>query len=709
MSPPKSSKNGRSRAATAAEQPTSSVLRDLQEAVQNFQAGQFGHAEASCRRVLQTQPGHADALHVLGLIAWRSGKHRDAIDAITQAVAGRPHAPQFHNSLGVVFKSCGDLQAAAVAFRKALELNPNYPEALTNLGNVLRDLGRLEEAESAHRQALKLAPRYAEGHSNLATVLSRRGRPDEAIVACQTALELQPGRAELHSNLGNALATASRFEEAIRAYRRAVELAADCVDAHANLGLALHRLGRFEEAGAAHRAAIALRPTDARVWLSLGGTLVALDRPDEALGACMRAVDLDPDLPEAYNNLGMVLKEQGKLSDAIAAYQTAIRLRPGYPEAHNNLGVALNAAGRFAEALAAYGKALALDPDYADAHWNKGLLHLLLGDFEAGWRAYGYGWRVAVGRGPRRHGRYPAWAGAPVAGRTILAWSEQGVGDQIMFASLLPDLIAQGATCVVEVDARLEPLLRRSIQGLKFIPRDRPESPEIGPSAIDYQVPFGGLCRWLRVDLTGFPSRPGFLRADDARVDTFRRRYRDRFEDRRIVGISWRGGSGQPGRSRSIPLAAWLPILSRPDLGFVNLQYGDCQAELAALRKEIGVEIFHDTAVDPLKSLDDFAAQTAAMDLVISIDNSTVHMGGALNVPVWVLLPAVPDWRWMLNRSDSPWYSSVRLFRQATPGEWSPVIAAVADELKQVIGGEGGTSGNDDRADPAGPRNKGGI
>jgi len=699
-SPPKSSKKERLRAATAAEQSMSSVLRDLQEAVRLFQAGQFGHAEVSCRRILQAHPHHADALHVLGLIAWRSGKHRRAIDAITQAIAGRPQAPRFHNSLGVVFKSYGDLQAAAAAFRRAIELTPNYPEALTNLGNVLRDLGQLEEAEAAHRRALELAPRYAEGHSNLATVLSRRGRPDEAIVACQTALELRPERAELHSSLGNAFAAASRLEEAICAYHRAVELAPDFVDARANLGLALHRLGRFAEAAEAHRAAIALRPTDARIWLSLSGTLIALDRSDEALGACMRAVDLDPDLPEAYNNLGLVLKEQGKLPDAIAAYRAAIRLRSGYPEAHNNLGVALNAAGRFAEALAAYEKALSLAPDYADAHWNKGLLHLLVGDFEAGWRAYDYGWQVAVGRGHRRHGRYPAWAGTAVAGKTILVWSEQGVGDQIMFASLLPDLIAQGATCVVEADARLEPLLRRSIQGLKFIPPNRTELAEVGQSAIDYQIPLGSLCRWLRTDVTNFPSRPGFLRAEEARVDILRRRYRDRFKDRRIIGISWRGGSGQSGRSRSIPLAAWSAVLSRPDLGFVSLQYGDCQAELAAVRKEIGVEVFCDATVDPLKSLDDFAAQTAAMDLVVSIDNSTVHMAGALNVPVWILLPAVPDWRWLIGRSDSPWYPSARLFRQAIGGEWISVIHSVVEALRQETGARSGKMIAGDRPDP---------
>ena len=183
--------------------------------------------------------------------------------------------------------------------------------------------------------------------------------------------------------------------------------------------------------------------------------------------------------------------------------------------------------------------------------------------------------------------------------------------------------------------------------------------------------------------------RGAYLRADAARQDALRRRYRQRFGDRPLVGISWRGGSGDTAQARSTVLADWAPLLRQSRLGFINLQYGDCRAELTAVREEAGVEVLHDEAVDPLKDLDGFAAQTAAMDLVISIDNSTVHMAGALGMPVWVLLPAVPDWRWMLGRSDSPWYSSVRLFRQLAPGAWTPVIASVAQELGRLFAAAG--------------------
>jgi tetratricopeptide (TPR) repeat protein len=660
------------------------ALRDLQAAGQQYQAGKLSDAEALCRRVLTAHPHQPDALHILGLIAWRRGDHRQAIDTITRALKSSPPAPHLQNSLGVVLKDAGRLADAASAFELALRSKPEYPEALTNLGNVLRDLGQLAQAEAAHRRAIQIAPKYADAHANLAAVLQRQKRAEEAIAAAQTAVELRPGSADFHSNLGNALADADKLRPAIQAYRRAVEIAPGNAELRANLGLTLHRQGLYEDAVAELREAARLKPEDARICLSLGAALMEIDRPDEALEVCRRATELDPALPEAHNNFGRTLRAAGRLDEAIAAYEAAIARSPNYAEAHNNLGAALNAQSRFDEALAAYARAIALDPDNADAHWNKALLHLLLGQFEPGWTEYEYGWRVDVGRGQARHSAYPPWDGTPLAGKTLLTWSEQGIGDQIMFASLLPDLRQRGTHCIVEADARLEPLFRRSFEGIEFVARSEAAAARLGQMAIDHQASMGSLCRWLRPDAASFPARSGFLHADGEKTERIRQRYRAQFGGRPLVGISWRGGRGQAGRDRSIPLDAWRPILGHTNIAFVNLQYGDCEAELAAVRDAFGAQVFNDTAIDSLKNLDDFAAQTAAMDLVVSIDNSTVHMAGALNVPVWILLPAVPEWRWLLQRSDSLWYSSVRLFRQTAAGAWSPVIDSVAGALATV-------------------------
>jgi Flp pilus assembly protein TadD len=619
-------------------------------------------------------------------VAWRRGERERALEHIRTAIASEPRKPQPHNSLGVMLKDLGDLAAAEAAFRTAIDLMPNYPAALTNLGNILCDTGRLADAEAMHRRVVELAPQYADGHNNLATVLSKQERWDEAVTECQIAVDLLPTRPDLHVNLGNALFASESWEEAVMAYRRAAELAPDHADAHANLGLALFRLDRLEQAVEAHRMAAKLRPDGARIWVNLSAAEVDLGDPDAALESARRALKLEADLPEAHNAAGMALKVKGMAADAIAAFETAIRLRPDYDKAYNNLGNVLQAQGRFDESMAAYGKALEVTPDYAEAQCNKGMLHLLLGEFEPGWRGYEFGMGMRRGRTRLRNPQGERWQGAELAGRTVFVSAEQGIGDQIMFASLLPDLLERGVTCLVKLDDRLQPVLRRSMRGLSLIPDDDTAASLVGRYAVDYHLPIGSLCRWLRPTLASFPLRSGYLRADPAQRDSFRGRYRERFGGRPVVGVSWRGGTGEVARARSIALTAWAPILIQREFGFVNLQYGDCRADLASVRRDIGVEIFHDDAVNPLKSLDDFAAQTAAMDLVLSIDNSTVHMAGALNVPVWALLPAVPDWRWLLGRTDSPWYSSVRLFRQSIAGEWAPVIDVVAQELGRAFG-----------------------
>jgi len=647
--------------------------------------GDLGGAEEVCRQLLQLDPGQADALHVLGLVAWRRGERERALAEIRKAIASDPRKPQPHNSLGVMLRDLGDVAGAEAAFRAAIGLMPNYPEALTNLGNILCEVGRLADAETTHRRVVELAPSYADGHNNLATVFAKQERWEDAIAECRIAVDLLSARADFHINLGNALAATEKWEDAAIAYRRAAELAPDNADAYANLGLMLYRLDQLEQAVEAHRRAAALNPQNARIWVNLSAAEADLGDVDIALESSRKALSIDRELPEAHNAVGMALKMKGMTADAIAAFETALRLRPDYDKAYNNLGNALHAQGRFFDAMEAYRKAVALTPDYAEAQCNKGMLHLLLGEFEPGWRGYEYGMQIRRARSKSHYQRYRAWGGEDLKGKTILLSAEQGVGDQIMFASLLPDLRERQATCLVSLDERLRPVLQRSMNGLTFVAQGDTALSQLGRHAIDFQAPIGSLCRWLRPSLACFSSRGAYLRADAAQAELLRSRYRRRFGGRPIVGISWRGGTGEVALARSIALTAWAPLLQQGDIGFVSLQYGDSRADLESVRNEIGADVFYDETIDPLKDLDEFAAQTAAMDLVISIDNSTVHMAGALAVPVWVLLPAVPDWRWMLGRSDSPWYPSVRLFRQQIPGVWTSVIDAVAAELERVF------------------------
>ncbi len=365
-------------------------------------------------------------------------------------------------------------------------------------------------------------------------------------------------------------------------------------------------------------------------------------------------------------------------------YRKAIALRPDFAEACNNLGGALREQGRLDEAEASYRLALERKSDHPETRLNLAMVLLLRGEFPRGFEEYEWRWKIASRLSRPKQYRQPLWDGSSLDGRTILVWGEQGVGDEIMFASLIPEVVAAGGRCVVECDRRLVPLFARSFPHSELVPKSKPPDSRIASPDIDVQIPMGSLARWLRPDLESFNPPKAYLRPDAGRMEECRRRYKSR-DETLIVGISWRSGSKEFKKSRTAPLDLWDGVLTQPGVQFVNLQYGDCAGDLAAVRERLQVDVYDDEAVDSLKSLDDFAAQVAAVDLVISIDNTTVHMAGALGVPVWTLLPFVPDWRWLLHREDSLWYPPMTLFRQSSRGDWEPVFEAVGRALASRI------------------------
>ena len=325
-----------------------------------------------------------------------------------------------------------------------------------------------------------------------------------------------------------------------------------------------------------------------------------------------------------------------------------------------------------------FDKALEIDPEQANAHVNRGLLMLLRGNYAEGWQ--GYEWRLGhrnlAGLVGTRPFTQPPWQGEPLAGRTILAWGEQGVGDEILFAGLIPDLQAAGARCVVETDPRLVPLFARVFADVEVVARTDPPDPETAAAAIDFQSAFGSLARYLRPGAETFPARRGYLRADPDRTQVLGVRYRARAPKTLTVGISWRD-RGHARSDRTIPLALWEPLLALPGLSFVNLQYGDCAEEVSATVARTGVEIFQDPEIDAFADLDGLAAQMAALDVVLTAGNTTAHLAGALGGPLWVLVPRVPSWPWGLEGQTSPWYPTARLFRQSGSDGWPAVMDAV--------------------------------
>ena len=525
------------------------------------------------------------------------------------------------------------------------------------LGEALRyhRAGRVTEAEWIYRQILAVDPRHADSLHLLGMIAYQGGRHDAAAEMIHRAIAINAEAACYHSNLGNVLRAQDKLDEAKACYERALALDPNCAEALGSLGNILHGRGKLEEAEAHHRRSLAIKP----------------------------------DLAESHYNLGNTLQSQNRLDEAIACYERALTLQPNYAKAHYNLGTARLAQANPDAALAQYRKALAAQPGYAQAGFAEALTQLLKGDFAAGWRNFEWRWLAKdMHKTPMRAYPQPIWKGEKLASGRVLIWGEQGIGDEIMFAGVMPDAIRTRNRCVLDCDPRLKPLFARSFPGVDVVSTQearfsertgQPPDPQLDPALeIAAHLPSGSLPGMFRKNGLAFATTVSpYLVADPVLWKRFRARYVD---GRRLVGIAWHTTSPKTGRSRSIDLSLFAPLFARTGIRWVSLQYGDhgaIEKQAAAARAPLLI----DRSVDQFADIDVFAAQVAAMDMVVSIDNSTAHLAGALGIPTWVLLPATPDWRWLESRADSPWYPTLRLFRQPKPGDWHSVIHRVQSVL----------------------------
>lgn len=550
-----------------------------------------------------------------------------------------------------------------------------------NLADALRTAvshhtaGRFDEADRLYTAILRASPGNADALHLSGLVRFQKGDHATALDRIRKALGARGDSPDIWMNYGTVLSDAGDRAGAREAYERALALKPDHSGALANLGTLHQGEGNHDAAIGLYRRALDLDPDQASAWTNLGLAHLAAGDAASACDALQRAADLAPGQSTFYN-LGTALGRAGRLEDAAAAYEACLEAAPRDVRAWTNLGTVLRDLARYGEARAAYDRALTIAPDTAFSLFNRALLQLLTGDFAAGWPAYEERLKSPEFPWKPRPFDLPEWRGEPIVdGRLLVGW-EQGVGDQVMFAACLPDLAARGIRALVECEDRLIPLFERSFPGFDFVARRTPPGPETAADDLVAHIHLGSLPGRLRPDPMQASPGDAFLIADPVKTAGFARRYRADGHTA-VVGISWRSGNAEEGAKRSVPLSDWGPILGRPDIRFVSLQYGDHAGEIAAAPGDILV----DPAVDSLADLDGFAAQVAAMDLVITIDNSTAHFGGALGVPTWTLLTRVPEWRWLAEGDATYWYRSMRLFRQPARGAWDPVVEAAAAAL----------------------------
>jgi len=540
--------------------------------------------------------------------------------------------------------------------------------------------GRLAEAEKIYRAILAIDPHHADSLHLLGMIEYQAGHFEAAIASIREAITRSHKNATYHSNLGTVYHALGRLEEAATCYRQAAALEPDLATAHYNLGNILHAQEKLDEAAAAYERALRLKPDLAEAHYNLGNVFQSRGKPDSAVTCYEHAIAIEPAKYEAIHNLGNALQAQGKLQEACRCYERALTIAPDYAKAHYSLAAALHSQGNLDAALQGYRTALRLDPDFADARFAEALAHLFKGDFERGWRGYELRWQTKEQTPPMRPYAQPLWRGEKLAAGRLLIWGEQGIGDEIMFSGLLPEAIRTGNSCVLDCDTRLKPLFARSFPGLEAVSsHDSGRDPANDPAMqISAHLPMGSLPGLFRRDASAFAAtRSPYLLANSAARDHFRAKYSD---GRRLAGIAWYTNNKKTGSTRSIDLARLAPLLARPDTRWVSLQYGDHDT-LQRQASAAGVPLLIDREVNQFHDVDLFASQVAAMDLVITIDNSTAHLAGALGIPSWVLLPFAADWRWLEKGDDSPWYPGMRLFRQPSPGDWQPVLRQVGRAL----------------------------
>lgn len=479
-----------------------------------------------------------------------------------------------------------------------------------------------------------------------------------------------------------------RFAQAAEIYRVLLESLPDSPQLCNLYGLALHSLGQIDTALSFLRKAARLSPVTAKFHYDLGVILQLESRFEQAIEAYRKAVALQPDNGDAWENLGIACLDLASFADATEALDRAIKLKPDCANVLTNSAMLQRWLGRHDEAMRLYQAALEKEPTHLLARVKRAGVLLACGDFERGWREYA--WRLTSAGQPEQDKVHyvpkPMWDGQPLNGRKLLVYTEQGIGDEVMFAAFLPWLKEFGGECHLLCDPRMVSIYRRSFPGLQVSaagPGDWGTTAE--ECRCDVRVPIGNLaqhfCRSPQ-EITGQP----YLKPDPDLVKFWVDRLRQT-GGRLKVGISWRGGAQTSARrARSVTLDAFTPLLELDDVTFVNLQYGDCRKDIARLPKRLKKRLVCFSDMDPLSDLDSFCALMANLDLVITIDNSTVHFAGALGVPAWLLLPALADWRWPVTGEESRWYASVRLFRNADgdAAGWRSLIASLVDPVKNL-------------------------
>jgi tetratricopeptide (TPR) repeat protein len=574
--------------------------------------------------------------------------------------------------LGNAHRECGDLAAAADCYRRALSIAPDDGRLLTNLGTVLAAQGNGAEALACFRAAAAALPDEALAHYNLGRALYDRGDLEGALFHCQRAVQLDPSRVNAHLNLGNVYRTREELPAAVDCYRRALAISPNQPTVLTNLGNVLALQAKKSEASECFRAALRASPDFVAAHFNLGALLLERGDLTGALPHLRKTAQLDPDNAESHFKLGCVLDQMNEFVAATESYEHALTRNPGHAQAHSNLGSLYVKRREPSMARASFTAAIAANSDLAVAHLGRAMADLQVGEWIPGWREYEWRWKLKDTPPALPGVDRPFWSGAPLHGARILLIDEQGLGDALQFVRYAPMVAARGGRVLLRVRAALRRLL-------KTVPRIAAISTFDEPlPAFEAYCPLLSLPHAFGTTPQTVPAAVPYLFADAARVVLWRERLGTQgFK----VGVCWHGSAKKSGLGRSFPLRELKRIAGIPKLRLISLQKCDGLEELQTLPPGMRVETLGEDFDSGPDVFLDTAAVIENLDLVITCDTSIAHLAGAMGRATYVALQYAPDWRWMLERGDSLWYPTHRLFRQSQEGQWSDVFDSIHRSL----------------------------
>ena len=669
------------------------------------QIGDTPSAQLMYERAVKIDPKYLDALNNLANLHQHLGNFEMAIDLYERTTKLNSSYVQAYFNKGVALQKIAKFSESLASYEQAIKLKPDYLDAYLNKAVVLKEMGELEQALRLNFDLLNhiTAPQSFEVHNNCGNLLQSMGKFDDALAQFDQAVLANPYQAVTYSNRGNVLQRLKRYPEAVLSYELAITINPKNADFYSNRGNARQSMGSLELAQKDYESAIEFNPDHPQAYYNMGNLFKLKGEFESAIHAYKKAIWLEPLYSDAFNNLGNIYKDQNQLISAIKAYDLAIESNPLHLDATNNKGVALQRLEDFEGAKKCFEKAISLNPQSTKAYVNKAIILFLQGKLLEAWPLY----EMRLGDSemvPRpfvsAKPQLCSTSNSSLSDQTLLSesrvlvWSEQGVGDIVMYASMFKRLSLLVKRLTVLIDKRLIPLFQRSFSNVTFVDKDL----EVDPATYDVHIPVASIGYFLEMDEAKIKTldQP-YLIADEGQTRAIKLQLEKLLgtnpsELTRSIncGISWHSQNPNNGGERTLDAQHLLRSLKVRGVNFINLQYTSPALHNAPnpqthnLDKLKGEGLIT-TDVDNFTELDRLAALISNCDLVISVDNSTVHLSAALGVPTWILLPLIPDWRWMLGRVDSPWYPCVQLFRQNQWGDWSTAIHDIKTKLEAFV------------------------